>query len=227
MTPAQAISSIRTASLIGGADALQLIAYLVKKFWISEMASEVVRAWALFDREIYAKEVFPAAPITRLRIADPLTLPYIRELTSLEELELVDLDRIDLWVMEDPSITVRRLAINGGGLRNVEGIGQFPALTHLEIELSHAGTDLRPLLKLRNLECLRIVTMHSAMLGLLQLSALQNLRMLQIGQPSDTMVNLMPFEGNMNLTVVVVPGLNLMSPGNINVVQVSELPPML
>jgi hypothetical protein len=122
---------------------------------------------------------------------------------------------------------VKRLVINGPGLLNLEGIQQFPALTHLEIELEHARADLAPLRSLANLQCLRIITRSNAMLGLLRLSGLQNLRMLQIRQPRDTLVNLVPFEGNMDLTVVVVPDLQLMTPKILNIIEIGKLPPMV
>jgi hypothetical protein len=228
MTSPQALASIRTASLLGGNDALQFIAQIVNQYWTEGMASEIVQAWPLFDRDDYAALVFPAAPIRRIRVADPLVLPFLPRLGELEELELVDLDRLDLWRIDELSNTVRRLVVSGPGLSGLDGIEHFPELTHLEIELRRAGTDLSPILRLRKIEGIRIATQDGAMLALRGLSNLPCLRMLQISQPEGALLNLAQLNEYMKLTLVVRPGMVLIGNSDkADVVRVNELPPMV
>ena len=227
MTHSEAASSIRTASLIGGTEALQFIALVARGFRSPEISEELVRAWTLFNREKYAKLVFPSVQITRLRLTDPMALAYLAQLPSVEELELVDLDRIDLKATPGALSSVRRLIISGSDFANLDGIQNFTELTHLTIELDRAGTDLKPLLGLRNLQCLQISSKDQAMLGLLPLSGIKSLRLLQIRQPSGSMLSLGQFTKFGHLTIVVTPGLQLLARDFHNIIEMSELPHMI
>lgn len=155
LTEAAARAAVRTAALIGGGGALDLLCGYAED-GRADVHLEVAQAWQYFDPDEYAQRVLCKLPLedvclhlshpsqwsaaTRLQSARKISIgyPFTSGLAALQELpRLSDLSIIRLVDDNDLSPLVDRpeldqLVVNGNGrLRGVEVLGEFTRLRHL------------------------------------------------------------------------------------------------
>jgi hypothetical protein len=135
-TAEEAVASIRTATLIGGNDAIDLIASIVPQFR-EEAQQEALRSWRFFEPERYAIDVLAqSGPFDTLEIDDPSLIPGLRHLPGLRDL---------------------RLSLPQQWTSALDGIGEISDLTELLINCSLSMPDRRPLERCEQLTSLEIV----------------------------------------------------------------------
>jgi hypothetical protein len=143
-TAKQAAATIRAASLIGGDRALRLIASCSKPATTKAVSEELLRAWARFDPEIYARDVLAGAPFYDIEINDPARLRVLHHLK---------LHSLQLYIPK--------------GYGDLSSIGCQPNLTYLSIR-DKLLTNLAPLWECPNLESLELWETGRIDLGELQ-----------------------------------------------------------
>jgi hypothetical protein len=167
LTEKAAAQTVRTVALIGGAEALGLLAGYAEDCR-GAVVDALVEGWGYFDADAYADEVLAGVPLTgrqvkvthsgQLRavgrlpaiddlwIAQPLTdLTFLAELHPLKELTTVALrGEVDLSrLMTQPSL--EDLALSGHALlKNAGVLGGLPALDTLYLDYE-CLPDLREL----------------------------------------------------------------------------------
>jgi hypothetical protein len=158
LTAAQARAVVRTAWLINGPEALDLLAgYGRDEREIVQ--EELVKGWEYFDTDVYARRVLADLPLVggHLDVPAPHLLPGARHLTHLRSLVSADGVLADLSFLSQLRQPLKRLSIPGlqsGDLR--------PLTTHaesLETVFIGRGTlirDIEPILRLRKLTALTV-----------------------------------------------------------------------
>ncbi len=160
LSDASAAASVRTAALVGGPEALRLLAR-----WAPDPRSAVQRAlaqmWRYFDPADYAKAVLQDAPLDAGKIAVKLVehIPHLRTLQHLRNvsLHLADSGTVDdLAFLRDapPATTWLRVAVS-------ESVGlspliNCPALEMVRVEGGSVGAGLEILAALPELKHLSI-----------------------------------------------------------------------
>ncbi|MBT2676665.1 ATP-binding protein, partial [Streptomyces sp. ISL-14] len=154
LTEKAAVQTVRTAALIGGAEALDLLAGYTDDRREPVLA-ELVGAWAYFDADAYADQVLAALPLrrqrvtlshpgqlqaaTRLRDISEVDIQYaLREFAALADLPpLIRLnvsqrpESVDLAVLEAAHPELRLLGLGGRG--PVKHLGALGDLRELRI----------------------------------------------------------------------------------------------
>lgn len=176
-----AASTVRTASLVGGEAALDILSGYGSDSRKSVYA-ELSRAWTFFDVEEYAKRVMSKSPIARrdLRIDHEQLLPTLKYFSDLTSLQCVcPVDNFD-WV--DHCASLKHLAVwgpNGGvveaisRLSNLEGL----ALGFVDLEEESLGN----LSVLKRLRVLNLNLVDSLDLKAEKIPSLKELYYLQVG----------------------------------------------
>jgi len=130
----KAPETIRAASLIGGADAINLIRDVALQPDVSGISSELSRAWQYFEIDAYAREVLGTRNVELLIIEDPVRLRALAHVPSINRLiiRLHEHEVIDLDI-----------------------IASLPRLKRLELESTPKTLDLSKLAACRELRSLR------------------------------------------------------------------------
>ncbi len=168
-TPAETAAAIRAATLIGGREAMRVIAGLGKgKGADKQVVQELTRAWLYFDGLEFAEKVLAPAGVEILRLDQMSLLPYLPKVPSIRQLAL-----------QGQGVDLR-----GDQLPSLRPLGELPLLEHLSLYfyLSRAAAlgvevaDLSPIGSLTGLTSLTIIGSHISDLSFLrQLPALQQM----------------------------------------------------
>jgi hypothetical protein len=151
----QAAAAIRAASLVGGDEALRLIA-ACRHFSAAAVTDELMRAWPRFDPVVYARDILAGKTFQSVSISDPLTLPALRYMNArklrlvfpdgygaisdvqfpdnLQSLVMIDRLLTDITVLQACS-TLESLTLTETGRLDVTPLRSCPALRHLDLSI--------------------------------------------------------------------------------------------
>jgi energy-coupling factor transporter ATP-binding protein EcfA2 len=204
ITPAQAVATIRVATLVGGRDAILLISDVVGNF--DEVEDEVIRAWTEFDVSEYAETVLPRLRWSgRLSVTDATLLPYLGGMSGLKELTVpVNLLQYSTFPATKPD-DLYLLRVTGDAMSVLADLQGWDELPGLEVQLDKPAAKLATFQKFRKLQQLAITSQDPAVIDLTPLSRLQNLTKLHLRFPAAKMIRLHPLSKMRNLTVYVPP----------------------
>jgi hypothetical protein len=140
LSPASAAATVRTAALVHGSDALDVLA----RYGTDprpEVQRELVRAWQYFDPEEYAQRVLADSPLQdgSLRLTTRAVLPGLQHLRHLTDLSLnLDDDQItDLtWLHGVPHL--HDLELEAVGLGSLDGLAEHRDLRRLRVNTHQA-----------------------------------------------------------------------------------------
>ncbi len=201
----QAAAIVRASALVGGDQALAVIARTAKQYGM-DIVNELTRSWNYFNADVYAKQVLDIAPIDRLLLSDAnediiRALPYLGYLATLrlrlgaEDTDLRPLGfcrslqilyllsgRSSRLALPSSLYALRKLRIDGWC--TLDDITDFTRLTApnmraLEIRNCPRLTDLRPVASLSGLRELIVENIPNADLACLK--DVPNLRRVTIG----------------------------------------------
>jgi len=124
--PALVAQTIRAASLVGGASAMELIGDIVwsmanDPYDDRSMMAELPRAWQYFDTEEFARRVLARAQVTTLHVSEPSQLSALRLVPSLRDLTVGG---------------------NGRGVIDMSAFAGLSQITHLTLVGTHQSFDL-------------------------------------------------------------------------------------
>ena len=193
---AEAVASVRLASMIGGPDALRLIGAIASQQ--SNIQPEVIRAQRAFDPMEYARAVFTQAKLgSKFRINDESLLPYLGYFHSVISLGLDPGDLVNLSSLGDRPPKLVELTVDRRARMSIRGIEQWSGLEILVITARHMVPDLSPVAALTSLRVLRIIVSHGISLSvdLEPLSALSRLKEFSFNCDTRCRLNLAPLAG--------------------------------
>ncbi len=177
----QAASTVRTASLVGGEGALDILGGYGSD-GRKAVYAELSRAWTQFDVDEYAKRVMSKSPIARreLVIDHEQLLPALRHFPELETLQCgCPIKNYD-WL--ESCHSVRHLALWNNSEPAMDRIAQLPNLRGLALgSFDPEEGNFQSLGQLQNLVTLTLHIKDSAPFDFNRFPALENLRRLQIG----------------------------------------------
>lgn len=200
----EAAGYIRTAALIGGPDALKIIAAIAPRF--DAIEDELMRAWAYFDPSVFAQEVLTGARLDQgITVADERLLPSLRGISSLRHLELVDLELQNLVRLGGGPPSVMSLRINRCPLQSVRGIEDWEALRRLDLVMPGRLPDLSALEKLSRLESLHISFRVGRLLRLRDLMLAPGLQEIYVRDVTGLILNLEGIPPVMQPLAIFVP----------------------
>ncbi|MET7583690.1 NACHT domain-containing protein [Streptomyces microflavus] len=178
----QAASTVRTASLVGGETALDILAgYGADNR--KAVYSELSRAWTQFDVSEYAERVMSKSPLAskELIIDHEQLIPTLKYFPNLESLQFrCSVDSVD-WVDSCPSLV--KLAVWDPSVALLEAVSTLPALKSLALGF-FAESEVRHFETLSALVQLGALTLHVNRRDRLDFSdfpEMAGLRRLQIG----------------------------------------------
>jgi hypothetical protein len=185
LSPASAAATVRTAALVHGSDALEVLAHYGTDPR-AEVQRELVRAWQYFDPEEYAQRVLADSPLQNgsLRLTTRTVLPGLRHLRHLTDLTLnLNDDQItDLaWLHGVPHL--HDLWLRAAGLGNLDGLAEHRGLRHLYVNTHLNVQQVLRIEQVRELTELAALTLWAGELrGKLEvLRGLANLSELRFG----------------------------------------------
>lgn len=149
---------VRTLSLIGGESALTALEYYSPDKRVT-VARELVRGWASFDAEDYAKRVLANSRLDdgHIRINDPEYLQFLRYLTHLESVDLDAAGRInDLSVVPDDINLQRLIASYVKDSTTLESLSRFPNLRQIYLRNCDGLSSLNGVQSLQKLSALSL-----------------------------------------------------------------------
>jgi hypothetical protein len=153
LTSKQAAAVIRTAALINGPRALNLLAGFTSDTR-GEVQRELVEMWRYFDPEKYAQQVLQDAALDggRVWINEPALLPYASLLRNLIAVRLECESTVDLSSI-GPSRKLTRLILLRGWRGSTRALARYPDLRALALATDRAITaaDVEPLTELARL----------------------------------------------------------------------------
>ncbi|MGW3435638.1 NACHT domain-containing protein [Streptomyces bacillaris] len=175
----QAAASVRTASLVGGEAALEILSGYASDTRRS-VFKELSRAWRQFDVEEYADRVMSRSPLAQdsLVIDNPELLSGIKYFRRLKSLHCrAFISNLD-WIYDAPRLASLSIGATPRGA-DLSLLASIPSLTRLSIVTPARNTSLSWLAQLPDLQDLRIMTtdvMESEPLSLPDLPKLSYLR---------------------------------------------------
>ncbi|MFF3899128.1 NACHT domain-containing protein [[Kitasatospora] papulosa] len=176
----QAASTVRTASLIGGESALEILSGFGADNRKS-VYTELARAWMQFDVEEFAQRVMAKSPFARRQLAidHPELLPTIRHFPELTSLKIgCPVDDFD-WVQYCPEL--KWLSLRGDFSPSPESISRLRKLVQLAVTNVDPGSEwLGRLSELENLTILSLRIARSGEWNMDFLPRLARLRVLQV-----------------------------------------------
>jgi len=157
LTAATARAVVRTAWLVNGPGALDLLAAYGGDPR-EEVQKELVKGWEYFDADLYAKKVLATMTAERLRVEEPRLLRatrYVKCVSSLYLAEDVTADLTFLHDLDQPltSLTVPRL--KSGDLSPLATLAE--TLVSLDLDVEVGLRSLAPLRRLRKLRTLGMI----------------------------------------------------------------------
>jgi len=205
---AEAIASIRVATLVGGPEAVNVIAEIAASH--DGIDDEIVRAWGAFEPALFAEHVLPVMGSTRsLTVADIGLLPYLHHLDALRDLSISSSEFTSFRLAPVQMSRIERLRISGSSLRGLDGIEEWSGLVALDLSTGGNNLRLHPLRALRRLESLRLYCGHSEILDLSPLGDLPSLRVLHVDQANGKFLRLHGLSSIDHLTITVPEHLNV------------------
>jgi NACHT domain len=160
LSDASAAASVKTAALVGGPEALRLLAR-----WASDTRAAVQRVlaqvWRYFDPADYAKAVLRDAPLVGGKITIELVehIPHLRTLQHLRDvsLDLSDSGTVDdLVFLRDAPAATTQLAVKVSRPVDLSPLAHCPALENLKVSGGNISGGLEILATLPKLELLFI-----------------------------------------------------------------------
>ncbi|MFK4637454.1 NACHT domain-containing protein [Paenarthrobacter histidinolovorans] len=149
---------VRTLSLIGGESAMKALEYYSPDKRVT-VARELVRGWASFETEDYAKRVLANSKLDdgHLRINDPEYLQFLHHLNNLKSVDLDAAGRInDLNVLPD-DINLHGLAASyAKDSTSLESLERYPSLQQIYLRNCDGLTSLRGIESLPKLSVLSL-----------------------------------------------------------------------
>ncbi|MEU1706408.1 NACHT domain-containing protein [Streptomyces sp. NPDC005706] len=177
----KAASTVRTASLVGGEAALDILSGFGSDSRKSVYA-ELSRAWTQFDVDEYAKRVMSKSPVARreLVIDHDQLLPTLRHFSDLQHLQCHCPVQDFEWL--DHCHSLRSLALWNGSAVALDAIAKLPNLKALAIGYVDPDEQyLRGFANLSGLESLTLNTGSKLDLDFAAIPQMGNLRRLQAG----------------------------------------------
>ena len=176
LTAAAARAVVRTAWLINGPDALELVASYgpdPRK----EVQEELIKGWEYFDAELYARQVLADAPLVNGQVNIPASrlLASARHLAHLSSLTSASGPVPDLSFLRNLGQDLNYLSVSelqSGDLSPLAGCAE--TLEELAISTASTVEDLRPLSRITNLNYLTLDVP-----GIIDLNFLQTLPQMQ------------------------------------------------
>lgn len=158
---------VRTAALIGGPSALDLLADIAQQnigFINSDEGPgdhEFTRSWPYFEPTLYAERIMHGLEPQYLRVTDERLLPEIRRLPTVTDVSLYGFvgDGTDLSALDGAQL--EEFGINSSELRSLSAIRRWPRIRTLKLMYCGQLHDISQLSLLHNLESLIIVYCHS------------------------------------------------------------------
>jgi hypothetical protein len=159
------VASVRLASMVGGGEALELIAQIASAK--SGVLPELFRAQNAFEPDVFAERVFRVArfPVS-VQVDDPALFKYLRLFDSVESVSLDTSQLSDLTALKDPPPMLSEAVIYRGERVSIRGIGHWSGIASLTIETIYMAPDLMPLTVLRNLQIIRLKVRRGLALGI-------------------------------------------------------------
>jgi hypothetical protein len=159
LTAATARAVVRTAWLVNGPDALDLLAAYGGDPR-DDVQKELVKGWEYFDADLYAQKVLADTPLTmgRLRVEEPRLLRATRHIKQVRSLFLAEDVAADLTFLHDLGQPLTHLLtpnLQSGDLSPL--VGQAATLQSLDMTLDVGVDDFAPLHRLRKLDDLTVV----------------------------------------------------------------------
>ena len=133
LSEATAAASVRTAALVNGPDALDLLTgYATDPR--PRVQQELARAWQYFDPDDYARTVLADAPLDSgtLNVTAPAVLPAVHHLRNLRRLRATFTGATDLTCLRDAPV-LTDLTIQGTPAVDLSILADCSTLTHLEV----------------------------------------------------------------------------------------------
>ncbi|GAA3989601.1 NACHT domain-containing protein [Allokutzneria multivorans] len=161
-SPEVIVATAQTAGLVGGPQAVSVLAALAKD-GRAPVLREIVRIWSFFDPVEYARDVVVQAPLPggRLRITDAGVLPGIAHLPHLTQLTC-DFDGsvkpAEFEVLQ-PTAVLRSLTLaNNSHVRGLQWLHDHENVSELHLRDCPNLTDVRGLAELPNLVALSLLS---------------------------------------------------------------------
>ncbi len=160
LSDASAVASVKTAALVGGPEALRLLAH-----WSPDPRGAVQRAlaqaWRYFDPADYAKTVLQDAPLDEGKITVELVehVPHLHTLQHLQDvsLNLSDSGTVDdLAFLHDAPPATTELRVQVAGPVDLSRLANCPALERAYVTGGEVSAGLEILTTLPELELLQI-----------------------------------------------------------------------
>ncbi|MFD8497455.1 NACHT domain-containing protein [Amycolatopsis sp. NPDC059657] len=180
----EAVASIRTAALVGGPEALELITGIAKEYSFDSIGDELVSVWPFFDPIEFAKRAFKEAATSAVTLvvndmtvlpgveispfatvvcefdktAKPSDLLAAAKLPTLSGVRLTGCPAVtSLTWLRDCVGPVSTVAVTQcENLRDIKVLSTLPSLTRLTLVDIAPATDFSALARLRGLEELEI-----------------------------------------------------------------------
>jgi hypothetical protein len=156
LTAATARAVVRTAWLVNGPEALELLAgYGTEPRY--EVQEELIKGWEYFDADLYARKVLADIPLNSIGFSAPRRLhaaKHVKQLTSLvvERGVVADLSFLDDF--EQPLVRLAVSKLRSGDLSPLAAHAK--SLQELDIRTDVAVRDFAPLQRLRELKSLTL-----------------------------------------------------------------------
>ncbi|WP_373566828.1 NACHT domain-containing protein [Streptomyces griseicoloratus] len=186
LTALKASATVRTASLIGGDSALDILAGYGADHRTS-VYRELTRAWTQFDLNDYAEKVMSKSPIAakRLRIANRDLLETLSRFPELGTVECEMLVEDFNWLRH--AAPIKSLVFRGGvSLSDVENLVSHESLEGLVLLFAVGGpSSLQPLSRLPRLSSLTLHFDEDDEFSMGQLPDLPHLADLHVVNPSE------------------------------------------
>jgi hypothetical protein len=202
LTPAAARAVVRTAWLVNGPRALDLLAGYGRDPR-EEVQDELVKGWEYFDAELYARQVLADTPLVtgRLIVPVPRLAPAARHIKQLRNLYVDGAAGLSfLREIEQPLTGLSVSQLKSGDLTPLTA--HADSLEHVGITTTDvAVTDVTPLLRLRKLRSLILSVGGLADLGFVkELPELESLHLNRLEDVAD----LSPLGAQSSLTSLAV-----------------------
>jgi hypothetical protein len=154
LSAAAARAVVRTAWLVNGSGALDLIAGYGGDTR-DEVQEELVKGWEYFDPELYATKVLAETPLGGVRLAEARLVPALRHLRRLTSLTLDARTVTDLSFLRGLDQPLSRLTVFDLTSGDLEALSACAAsLTGLTATIRAKVEDFTPLHRLRRLKVL-------------------------------------------------------------------------
>src|SRR3954468_12285498 len=158
LTAATARAVVRTAWLVNGPAALDLLAAYGEDPR-HDVQKELVKGWEYFDADLYARKVLADTPLTmgRLRVEEPRLLKAARHIKQLTSLFLSADVAADLTFLHDLDQPLRHLSVphlESGDLSPL--VSHAETLQSLDIAIDAEVQSFAPLHRLRKLDDLTV-----------------------------------------------------------------------